>query len=106
MRNSVFVVLIMLFVFYPRSDAMAQDYVTVGGDIACITRTHIEEWKKYLIEKDYVVMESLLKDNLCFTLEGGYPVYLESSTSGGLVEIRPLRVRHTLWTNIEAIKKK
>ena len=106
MRNSVFVVLIMLFVFYPRSDAMAQAYVTVAGYIACITKADKEKSTRYMVDENMDAVRSLITERRCTILKGGDPVYREDFTWGGLVEIRPKGTRDTLWTNVEAIKKK
>lgn len=106
MRNSAFVVLILLFVFYPRIDAMAQTYVTVPGYIACITKADKEKSTRYMVDKDMEAVESLITARRCIILKGGDGVYREDSTWGGLVEIRPKGTTSTLWTNVEAIKKK
>lgn len=85
---------------------MAQAYVTVAGYIACITKAYKEKSTIYMVDKDFGAVESLIKDRLCVILKGGIPAYREDFTWTGLVEIRPKGTRDTLWTNVEAIKKK
>lgn len=88
------------------SDYTVQNFVTVAGYIACITKADKERSTRYMINNDTEAASSLIEAGRCIILKGGDEVFREDVTWGGLAEIRPKGVTSTLWTNIEAIKEK
>ena len=83
----------------------AQTYTTKSGYVGCITKSAFDKYMKYAVDKDYAAAETLVKNKLCFSLKAGVTVYLED-TSWGKVEIRPKGLTGTIWTVMEAIKRK
>ena len=82
----------------------AQTYTTNSGYVGCITKSAFDKYMKYAVAKDYAAAETLVKNQLCFSLKAGVTVYLED-TSWGKVEIRPKGLTGTIWTVMEAIKR-
>ena len=104
MKKLIKLLYVTLFLLMCNFSSNAQSYTTNSGYVGCITKTYLDKYIKYAVDKDYEAAAVLTTNGFCFSLKPGVTVYLED-TSWGKVEIRPRGLTGTIWTVMEAISR-
>lgn len=106
MKN-IFTLLIFLSIQLLSKEVKCQStYITQSGFNACITEDYFDKLGDYSADRDYDAIQKLIDNKVCFFLKEGVTVYVEEQRWNGIVEIRPKGQTGTVWTNIEAIKRR
>lgn len=71
--------------------------------ISCVSESYLDKSMNYITKNDLDAVQYLLNAGFCSYIIPNTPVYLESSSWSGKVEIRPKGSTSSIWTVKEAI---
>ena len=106
MKKSFTLLAFLSILLFSKEAKCQSTYITQSGFSACITEDYFDKLGDYSVDKDYDAIQKLIDNKVCFFLKEGVTVYVEEQRWNGVVEIRPKGQTGTVWTNIEAIKRR